>query len=388
MADAQSPRVLSQLIGSIYDCVLDPSRWQRTLAEIMDAVECTSSILYVFDRCDEKFLMIKIAGIDERYWQPLMIEYGPDMHRFVTADEASGRSIDEPRLMSQMPRAVVERSRFIQEYLKPAEVIDLLSLHLLLTPTRVASLGMGRNKRKGPVAQHEIELAALLLPHLRRAVTISDVLDLRTIERARMTETLDALRCGVVLIDPHATILHANSAAEHLLRKADGPIQALGGKFVAKVPSAATELRAAIKLATQGEAGIGKTGLAIRMAEAGEEPIFGHVLPLTGGDLRTRLQPAAVAAVFIGVSPDNQDAANAAAAAFNLTPAETRVLASLLGGRTLAVTATTLGIAATTAKSHLENIFTKTGVSRQADLVRLATGLAPPTRLGDQLRAR
>jgi hypothetical protein len=49
-------------------------------------------------------------------------------------------------------------------------------------------------------------------------------------------------------------------------------------------------------------------------------------------DLRTRLQPAAVAALFIGVSPSNQDTASAAAAAFNLTPAETRVLVNLLGG--------------------------------------------------------
>ena len=110
---------------------------------------------------------------------------------------------------------------------------------------------------------------------------------------------------------------------------------------------------------------------------------FAHVLPLTGSDLRTRLQPAAIAAVFIGVPQTDQDAAATTAAAFGLMPAETRVLASLLGGRTLTTTAATLGIAATTAKSHLENIFTKTGVSRQADLMRLATSLAPPTRLGD-----
>ena len=56
------------------------------------------------------------------------------------------------------------------------------------------------------------------------------------------------------------------------------------------------------------------------------------------------------------------------------------MLANLLGGHTLVATAAALGIAATTAKSHLENIFTKTGVSRQADLMRLATGLALPTR--------
>ncbi len=383
MAEAQSPHVLSKLIGSIYDCVLDPSRWQRTLDEIKDAVRCSSSVLYLFDRSHQKFLMIKIAGIDERYWQPLIIEYGPDMHRFVTADEASGRSIDEPRLMSQMPRAIVEGSRFIQEYLKPARVIDLLSLHLLLTPTRVASLGMGRNERNGAIAQREIELAGLLLPHLRRAVMISDVLDVRLIERERTAEALDALRCGVVLVDTHAAILHANSAAERMLRKDDSPIQASGGKFLAKAPSAARELRAAINLATKDEASIGKTGLAIGLTEAGEAPIFAHVLPLTGSDLRTRLQPAAIAAVFIGVPHTDQDAAATTAAAFGLTPAETRVLASLLGGRTLAATAATLGIAATTAKSHLENIFSKTGVSRQADLMRLATGLTPPTSLGD-----
>jgi DNA-binding CsgD family transcriptional regulator/PAS domain-containing protein len=382
MAYVQS-QALSNLIGSIYDCVLDPSRWQRTLDEIKDAVRCSSSVLYLFDRSHQKFLMIKIAGIDERYWQPLIIEYGPDMHRFVTADEASGRSIDEPRLMSQMPRAIVEGSRFIQEYLKPARVIDLLSLHLLLTPTRVASLGMGRNERNGAIAQREIELAGLLLPHLRRAVMISDVLDVRLIERERTAEALDALRCGVVLVDTHAAILHANSAAERMLRKDDSPIQASGGKFLAKAPSAARELRAAINLATKDEASIGKTGLAIGLTEAGEAPIFAHVLPLTGSDLRTRLQPAAIAAVFIGVPHTDQDAAATTAAAFGLTPAETRVLASLLGGRTLAATAATLGIAATTAKSHLENIFTKTGVSRQADLMRLATGLTPPTSLGD-----
>jgi hypothetical protein len=58
--------------------------------------------------------------------------------------------------------------------------------------------------------------------------------------------------------------------------------------------------------------------------------IFAHVLPLTGSDFRTRLQPVAVAVVFIGAPPDAQDGADALAATFRLTPAETKVLASLL----------------------------------------------------------
>jgi DNA-binding CsgD family transcriptional regulator len=105
-------------------------------------------------------------------------------------------------------------------------------------------------------------------------------------------------------------------------------------------------------------------------------PIFAHVLPLTGSDFRIRLQPAAVAAVFIGAPPDEQHGADTVAAAFALTPAETRVLASLFAGRTLAETAASLGIAGTTAKTHLEHIFLKTGVTRQAELMRLWTSTA------------
>jgi DNA-binding CsgD family transcriptional regulator len=365
---------MSQLIGSIYDCVLDPLRWHQTIAEIKDAVECSSSVLYSFDRRHQKFLTIKIVGTDERYWQGQIARYRPEELLFL---EPSAQSIDEPRLMSQMPRARLEGSRYFQECLRPLGLSDILVLPLVQTPTHVANLGMGRRTRVA--TQGEVELAALLLPHVRRAVMISDVLDLRTIERTRMAEALDALRCGVVLIDMNGAILHANSSAERMLRKGAGPIQASGGKFVANITSAGRELRAAVKQAMQDEASIGRTGLAIRLTEPGEPPIFAHVLPLTGSDLRTRLQPAAVAAVFIGVPPSNQDAADAAAAAFKLTPAEIRVLANLLGGHTLAKTAATLGIAPTTAKSHLENIFTKTGVARQADLMRLATSLTPPT---------
>jgi DNA-binding CsgD family transcriptional regulator len=140
-----------------------------------------------------------------------------------------------------------------------------------------------------------------------------------------------------------------------------GSIQSAQGILQAITPSAASELRSGLTLAAGNEAGIGKTGLAIRLTEPDAPPVFAHVLPLTGSDFRTRLQPAAVAAVFIGAPPDAQDGADAVAAAFGLTPAETKLLASLFAGRTLVETAGTLGITRATAKTHVEHIFLKTG---------------------------
>jgi DNA-binding CsgD family transcriptional regulator len=99
------------------------------------------------------------------------------------------------------------------------------------------------------------------------------------------------------------------------------------------------------------------------------------------GELRRRFEPAAVAAVFIRNREDARDNAELLATTYELTPAETRVLSCLLAGRSLAQSAGELRIGAATARTHLDQIFRKTGVGRQQDLLLLASQLSPPAEL-------
>jgi DNA-binding CsgD family transcriptional regulator/PAS domain-containing protein len=369
---------LVELIGSIYDCALDPSRWDQTLSDIADVFDGSPLLLSLIDRRHHRFLFHKSVGLkpDEIEGQP---KYLSEINAALGDALASWPSLDEPHVESRHTSpAYIRTSPYFQEWVKPTGMVDFMKFFLMHTPTRLSLLSVGRNERQGIITEREIELGKLLLPHLRRAVTISNVLDVRTIEGRRMAETLDALSCAVLLANEHGTILHTNRAAEPMLDKG-GPFQSAQGVLQATAPSAAAELRSALALATSNEAGIGKGKLAIRLTGPDVPPIFAHVLPLTGSDFRTRLQPAAVAAVLIGAPPDAQDGADALAAAFGLTPAETRLLANLFGGRTLNETAAALGITRPTAKTHLEHIFLKTGVTRQAELVRLWTGLISPT---------
>jgi DNA-binding CsgD family transcriptional regulator/PAS domain-containing protein len=374
VADVISPQALSDLIGSIYDCALDPSRWGRTLADIKDAFNSRNVILSLDDVRHGRPLLMKSAGID-----PQVLAEAHAVHAAEIKDILL-------RCLARPPEAAPVASRFLppgymeaSPYFQAARthgVVDIMQFMLVHEATYVSSFGVGQG---GIIGEREIELGNLLLPHLRRSVTISKVLDARTIEGVRMAQTLDALRCAVVLVTGQGAILHANQAAEALLN-GGGPVRSVNGILQANRPSAAAELRAALALAADGEAGIGRTGLAIRLtAPDSDLPLtLAHVLPLTGSDFRTRLQPAAVAAVFIGAPVHAQDGAEMVTAAFGLTPAETRVLASLLAGLSLTDAAAALGIARDTAKNHLNRIFQKTGVTRQADLMRLATGLVPP----------
>jgi DNA-binding CsgD family transcriptional regulator/PAS domain-containing protein len=372
--EATPPRVLFELIGSIYDCALEPERWDETLVAIKDALDCHSAMLSLNDVRNNRLLIGKSVGVE---WTASASEHLPEVHARLGEFFAARPSLDEPFvLLRELSNSYLDTSPYYRQSVRPTGIIDFMQYFLMHTPERFAGFGVGRHERRGPITEREIELGGLLLPHIRRAVTISNVLDARTIERARMAEALDALKCGVVLTNADGAILHANRAAEDMLRKGD-PIQGGGGVLTTKEPGAAKELRSAIRLAAHDEASIGKVGLAVCLTEPDAAPICAHVLPMAGGEFRARLQPAAVAAVFVG-APETHDGADTMASMFGLTRAETAVLRGLVSGLTLSETAESLGVALSTAKAHLESIFAKTGVARQADLILLAGRFASP----------
>jgi DNA-binding CsgD family transcriptional regulator/PAS domain-containing protein len=374
VADAISPQALSDLIGSIYDCALDPSLWQQTLVNIKDALDGHAAVLNLTDVQRRRPLLLKTVGLDPRHL-PMFFIHVNELHDLIRkclampADEAHVASRDLPAgYMDQSPYFQASRKRGI---------VDLMQFVLINEATHYAGFTVSRHEQKGIVTDREIQAGKLLLPHLRRAMTISKMLDLRTIEGVHMAQTLDALRCAVLLTNEHGAILHVNRAAEQMLQ-GGGPIYSAKGILQASFSPAALELRTALASAARHEASVNKNGLAIRLTPSDMPPVFAHVLPLMGSDLRAGLHAAAVAAVFIGAPVNEHDGAAMVAAAFGLTPAETRVLANLLARRTLSETAAALGITRSTANGHLDHIFMKTGVTRQADLIRLAIELISP----------
>ncbi|HEV2563586.1 MAG TPA: LuxR C-terminal-related transcriptional regulator [Microvirga sp.] len=377
MDEVLSHRRLSELIGSIYDCALDPGRWEGTLADVADTFDCAVVSLTLNDLPTNRFLINKAAG-----WEPELLRlkserHVPEINARLTEWLALQSSIDEVFVTSShLSPDYIQASPYVEECLKPQGIVDIMHMFLMHTHRQFAEIGLGRHARQGVITAREIELGRLLLPHLRKAVTISDILDVSSIEQAHMAEALDALRCGVVLTDERGAILHANRSAERMMSQGS-PIRSIRRVLAASTSCASRELRKAIQHAARNETQHGETGAAIRLNDVHQPPAYAHVLPMVTGDLRTRLQPNAVAAVFVGAS-DEQTGIGLLARAFNLTAAEVRILESLMAGHTLAEAAQRFGIARSTAKTHLDHIFSKTGVSRQTELVRMTMQLAQP----------
>jgi DNA-binding CsgD family transcriptional regulator len=230
----------------------------------------------------------------------------------------------------------------------------------------------------------EIELMRLLAPHVRRAVTISDLLDMQTVEVNALTSTLDALRIGVVFVDGQARILHANRAAKNMLDQ-HAPIDSVSGCLAAADPEADGLLKLAIAVAERRPLLAGQSeGLVepisgVLLKAASGAAAMAHVLPLGHGAARPLGNT--VAAVFVSTADMGVSGPlEGIAAMYGLTLGEQRILAEIAKGVGLTEAAEAAGVSENTAKTHLSRIYTKTGTHRQAELVALLARLSPPLR--------
>ena len=73
---------------------------------------------------------------------------------------------------------------------------------------------------------------------------------------------------------------------------------------------------------------------------------------------------------------------------YGLTRSELRVLIAMVPGLSVKEAAEVLGISENTAKTHLQHIHSKTGTSKQTELVRLFMSSTPPVNAGQQPAGR
>jgi DNA-binding CsgD family transcriptional regulator len=182
---------------------------------------------------------------------------------------------------------------------------------------------------------------------------------------------LDQLCAGVIVTDNTGLVIETNRAAEAIVQLGDGLLiresrlcarRAFETARVAKLIAGAAEENSRV-------AG----GRMVIARSDGLPPYVLAVMPLRAEPVDDRL------AMIIIVDParyvpSEKDVADL----FGLSPAEARVAAALMRGKSLADIAAASGVQITTVRTQLRSILRKVGVKRQFDLVRIlsSTGIS------------
>lgn len=364
------PQKLPDLVESIYDAGLDPSLWNNVVAGIRDFVGGQACGLFSKDSISKSGVTHYYCGADPHYIQL----YSETHSKFdpLTVLPPHGQIVSIPDLVDFEE---YRKGRFYQEWMQPQGCSDAANVVLEMSnascPVMMTVLSGRRMVDRGMKQR-----LSLLVPHASRALLVNRAMTAQLTLATALADVLDNLTAGIFLLDAFCRLVHANSAG-HALLAADDVVRSVAGQLVTCSTEANQTLRDAL---AGGRDGTPLGGHAMPLLSPTGERYVAHLLPLSSV-LRNgseRVVDAAGALLVRKVSLDGRSCGELIARTFDLTPAELRVFLSIVEIGGVPETATALGIAETTAKTHLHRVFAKTGVRRQADLVKLAAGFANP----------
>jgi DNA-binding CsgD family transcriptional regulator/PAS domain-containing protein len=181
-----------------------------------------------------------------------------------------------------------------------------------------------------------------------------------------LQSALDLSETGIILIDAAARILFVNGAAEDLLQRGDG-ISRSHGMLRATNLTDAVNFQAALSHVSANPTTAGSISAPLlTFRRVSEVAIVASLLPARIGG-----PDDAYGAMVYLVDPtiNNDQALSPLCRLYGLSPAETALACRLAAGDTLAAAAEKLHVKEQTARSYLKQIFLKTGVKRQTELI-------------------
>src|SRR6266511_5412617 len=205
-----APERLSTVIGKIYDSAVDPARWPDALEAACGLIGGTVGYIGLFDTRNRTLRVPSYWGCDadvirnyeslvplNPFWD-VMVQYQIGQIAF-TSELVEKTGLSENEILN---------SDFFKKWAQPSGLRDVVAGIVIRAEGRIGSVNLHTPPTRDLVGPRDLAVMELLLPHVRRAVTISDLLDMRSITMAALEATLRSLTTAAVLVDAEGNILH------------------------------------------------------------------------------------------------------------------------------------------------------------------------------------
>jgi DNA-binding CsgD family transcriptional regulator/PAS domain-containing protein len=373
--DRVSAEKLSEVIGAVYECVQEPQQWLATCWKIAHLCGSTAGGLCIHDASHAASVALLVFG-----YPPELLEKLES--RYCESPMAMGGRLSRPGEVCthSMDRLHISEGRFFREVMEPFGLVDMIWCHALRTGDRIATVHASRRVPSARYEEQDIRLFELLSPHLCRALAISDVLDIRALRSELLEKTLDGLAAGVFLTANDGSVIYMNNAAQQQVSAARS-IRLVNNRLSPVDPVARVSLSQAIRDAGSDRAEI-MGGRSLGIPDGNGGGYVATLLPIEGGRRHTTFSSFAASVAVFTQDPIEVPLlpGEAFARLHKLTGSELRVLLALSQGLGGMEVAGILGVSEPTIRTHLQHIFSKTGTTRQADLLRLLHNSTPPIR--------
>ena len=269
---------------------------------------------------------------------------------------------------------------YYRQFLQHFGLHDILLVRLEVVGSLNAYLFVARSKDQQRFCEQDVALIERLLPDLGRALHVSSHIRRLKAERQIYEEAVEAMGVGTILLGPSGQVIYIDLLARSLLAD-QSTITLRDSRLSCARPAQRQQLQDLIHSALNDPSGT-----------------FSRALPLASADdellllLRAVAYPLSVlnelgprVAIFVSNRAKRPTLPREVITQlFGLSPAEADLAIKLAEGASLAEAATLLEISEHTARTYSKRIYSKTGTSRQAELVQVI--LASVARVGSRMR--
>jgi len=355
------------LVSVIHDGALD----NTALAAALEALRvhfCANYVTLILrvPGSDEVGLML-VAGDLAAHGQVAYLAYYRNMTPF--ANQPLDTVFTERDVMDEH---AWQTSSYYRECCQPRDIYHVMGADISTAEGGLLRFRITRPQAAPAFDDNSRALCTRLLPHLRRSLHVHNLLGRSESLGSLYAQAINRLSVAILVLDESGQILQLNAVAQDLLEQADG-LKLVGGRLEATYPSDNRELHKLIRETFKAyESGEAQPREALSIARPSGEVSLGVVIkpvPVQAW-AEGKGRPTMVVYVCDAVSKSRASIAMARQL-FNFTPAETALALELANGLSLEEAAETLNIMRNTARAHLRAIFSKTGVRRQAELVRV-----------------
>lgn len=357
-----------RVIGSIHDGALETERLSEALEELRGLFQANFVTLILRIPEVEAVGLMLVAGDLEGSGKVSYFRYLHNDTPFSNMSADRVFTVDDVMSFEEW-----ESSSYYRDYSRLNNVYHVMGADISTADSGVLRFRITRSQGQPEFSERDKLLCSRLVPHLRRSLHVHNLLGRSESLGNLYAEAINRLAVATLVLDETGEVLQLNDVARELLGHADG-LKLVGSRLEASYPSDNRELHKLIRDAVQSKEASQprETREALSIARPSGEVSLGVVVePVPGAEwAEGHSRPAVMMYIRDAVGKSQVDN-RVAKELFNFTPAETLLALQLANGLSLEEAAENLGIMRNTARAHLRSIFSKTGVRRQAELVRV-----------------
>ena len=371
MSQQWTDEKLLDVVGQIYEAAADPDKLAAVVDVVQKAMDIGSALLFVSDHRSGD--LIKLLGTSANFDPQARSDYRLHYHNqnpwYQNAKNKNGLFVRHGGELIEAGE--FEKTEFRADWCKRVGIYHFLGGTAPVRGNLAVAVGLHKSFGSDGFSEEDKRVFSILLQHLVRACQLADKIGTLVGREAQTFELLSKLNVGFILVDKSCRPLHVNGLADKLLRSSrwltysNGRVRpiypALQPAFEQRVGKAAS-LDMSDQLIPGG---------VIALLDPIERPLAVSIIPFMSTGLGLGTEQSAVAILFSDPDAKLKPTAGDIAALFDFTPAEAKLVAQLVEGRSMVDAAQSIGISPNTAKSQLQSVFLKTGCNKQSELVSM-----------------